>query len=108
MKKPKTPPVVIRLKRRAGKLTGATPVAKPKPSPPERFAGPPAPCREIDTDSVQAAWTLAYGDRLKIDKERGLWLDSLPIKLGELMIRTNRWRKERNMPQVGKNPSWWV
>jgi hypothetical protein len=109
MKPPKTPPVVIHLKRRTGKLTGAMLEAKPKPAAiPQHTAGPSAPHREINIDSVQAAWVLAFGDRLKIDKDRGLWLDKLPINLGELMIRTNRWRKDRDMPQVGKNPQWLV
>lgn len=107
MKPPKTPPVVVHLKR----LKAAKSAPARKPGPPlyhkgGRQEGPPAIRREVDAESHRAAWVGAFGSRLRIDEKRGFFLDGVPIILDDLMLETNRIRKANGLAPVGRNPKW--
>lgn len=107
MKPPKTPPVVIHLKR--PKVAKSVPAQKPGAPPYHkggRAEGPPAIRKEVDPESIRSAWLSAFGKRLSIDGESGFWLDGLPVSLDHLMLETNRVRKANGLAPVGKKPEW--
>ncbi|OWK42040.1 hypothetical protein [Fimbriiglobus ruber] len=106
-KPPKSSPIVIHLSK--GKR--ATPQAsqKKRHEPDHRGGcqeGPPAIRKEVDPDSLRNAWAIAFGGRLRIDDRMGFLLDGRPIGLDDLMLETNRVRKAKRMPPVGKKPGW--
>jgi hypothetical protein len=73
-----------------------------------RAEGPPARRDLVDPDAIRTAWRDAFGARLRINDERGFWLDGEPIALDDLMRETNRIRKERSQKPVGRKPEWLV
>ncbi|OWK39529.1 hypothetical protein [Fimbriiglobus ruber] len=106
-KPPKSLPVVILLSKR--KRVRPEESQKKRHEPAHRGGrqeGPPAIRTEVDPDSLRNAWIAAFDRRLRIDHEKGFWLDGRPIGLDDLMLETNRIRKAKKLPPVGKKPGW--
>jgi hypothetical protein len=118
MSKPtKSRPVVVYLPKGLSKIKRAVPAEgkarKPltkKSHEPHhaggKMEGPPAIRKEVEPDSIRLAWIGALGGRLKIDQEKGFYLDGRPVSLDDLMLETNRIRKANGMEPVGRNPRW--
>jgi hypothetical protein len=109
MKQIKSSPVVVYLKTGKAAINRADPEPKRGPEPFHkgcREEGPPAVRKEVDPDSHRSAWVSAFGKRLKIDEQKGFYLDGRPISLDALMLETNRIRKAHGLAAVGRNPKW--
>ncbi|OWK35420.1 hypothetical protein [Fimbriiglobus ruber] len=106
-KPPKSTPIVVHLRKR--KKVSPEGSQKKRHEPAHRGGcqeGPPAVRKEVDPDSLRNAWSIAFGFRLRIDDRMGFLLDGYPIGLDDLMLETNRIRRAKNMPPVGKKPGW--
>jgi hypothetical protein len=116
-KPPKPSPVVLYLPTGLSKIKRTmseegkrrNPLPKKTPGPHHvggRAEGPPAIRKEVDPESIRSAWIGAFGGRLKIDEQKGFYLDGRPITLDTLMTETNRIRKTHGLAPVGRNPRW--
>ena len=109
MKRPISNPVVILFKKRKSDAKEPTPKRGPEPCHRgSRQEGPPAIRKEVDPESIRSAWVAAFGKRLRIDEQKGFYLDGYPVTLDHLMTETNRVRKAYGMEPVGRNPKWFV
>lgn len=70
--------------------------------------GKPARKGELDADNPVEMAMRYFGKRLEV-KGGGVWLlDKKPMSLDQVMQRYNAIRRRFRLPQVGKNPKWWV
>jgi hypothetical protein len=101
--RPPSRPTVVYLKPRKASRDRTPPLTKPQFRLPLL---PPVISTEIEPESHRTAMVGALGKRLRIDEQKGFFLDGVPINLDPLMRETNRIRRANGLSPVGKNPRW--